>query len=156
MAPSGPASSSAPSASLEAPLALEAGAGGFGLALVSAGNFANIGGASESLVAAFGSNLAGAAGATTVNVKDNTGIERAGRVLFASSGQVNFMLPAGLANGPATVTVLYAGNPVGTTGYQIETVAPAMFTANGSGLGVPRFSGQCLENSSKAGPNEAR
>ena len=107
------------------------------LALVSAGNFANIGGASESLVAAFGSNLAGAAGATTVNVKDNTGIERAGRVLFASSGQVNFMLPAGLANGPATVTVLYAGNPVGTTGYQIETVAPAMFTANGSGLGVP-------------------
>src|ERR1019366_5794678 len=26
----------------------------------------------------------------------------------------------------------------------------------GSGLGVPRLSGQCLENSSSAGPNEAR
>jgi len=39
MAPSGPASSSAPSASLEAPLALEAGAGGFGSALVSALSF---------------------------------------------------------------------------------------------------------------------
>ncbi|HMX28531.1 MAG TPA: hypothetical protein PKC13_23290, partial [Blastocatellia bacterium] len=107
------------------------------LALVSAGNFANIGGAAESLVAAFGNGLAGSAGATTVTVKDSAGIERAGRVSFASATQVNFMLPAGLANGTATVTVLYAGNPVGTTTYQIETVAPAMFTANGSGLGVP-------------------
>ncbi|MBL8172843.1 MAG: metallophosphoesterase [Acidobacteria bacterium] len=107
------------------------------LALVSAGNFANIGGAAESLVSAFGNGLAGAAGATIVNVKDSAGVERAGRVLFASATQVNFMLPAGMASGPATVTVLYAGNPVGTTTYQIETVAPAMFTANGSGLGAP-------------------
>ena len=107
------------------------------LALVSAGNFANIGASAESIVSAFGTGMAGSAGATTVTVKDSAGTERAGRVLFASASQVNFMMPAGLANGPATVTMLYAANPVGITSYQVETVAPALFTANGSGLGVP-------------------
>ena len=107
------------------------------LALVSAGNFANVGGAAESIVAAFGNGMAGAAGATTVNVKDSAGVERAAQVFFASPTQVNFMLPAGTANGAATVNVFYAGNVVGTANYQIETVAPALFTANGTGLGVP-------------------
>lgn len=107
------------------------------LALVSSANFADIGGAAESFVSAFGTGMAGPAGATTVTVKDSTGVERAAQVLFASPNQLNFVVPPDTANGQAAVTIFYAGNPVATAGYRIENVAPALFTANGSGLGVP-------------------
>lgn len=107
------------------------------LVLVSSANFSNIGGSTESLVSAFGLGMAGPSGATTVTVRDSLGVERNAQVLFASPNQVNFVMPASMANGPAAVTVSYAGFPAGTSGYLIDRVSPAVFTANSSGLGVP-------------------
>lgn len=106
------------------------------LAVVSAANFANIGAASECLLSAFGTGLAGANGATALKVKDGTGTEREAQLLYTSPTQINFVVPPGTAAGPADITVWYAGNAVATTSYAISTVAPALFTANVNGLGV--------------------
>lgn len=106
------------------------------LAVVSAANYANIGAASECLLSAFGTGLAGANGATTLKVKDSTGIERDAQLLYTSPTQINFVVPPGTASGKAEITVWYAGNAVANTSYVMDTVAPALFTANVNGLGV--------------------
>jgi uncharacterized protein (TIGR03437 family) len=58
-------------------------------------------------------------------------------LFYISPGQVNFQVPAGTAAGPATVAI-YSGEVLRSTGsVQIDTVAPALFTANADGKGVP-------------------
>ena len=107
--------------------------------LVSSANFADIGAAPESIVSAFGTGLISVPGSTgaVVTVRDNAGIDRPGRVLFASPNQVNFVMPGDLVSGPATVTIR-DGNSTGQTAeVLVDRVAPALFTANANGLGVP-------------------
>ena len=106
------------------------------LAVVSAANFANIGAAAECLLSAFGTGLAGANGATTLKVKDSTGTERDAQLLYTAPTQINFIVPPGTAPGKAEITVWYAGNAVASASYAMDTVAPALFTANVTGLGV--------------------
>ncbi len=84
--------------------------------------------APESLVSGF-ANLP--PGALTVSVRD-TGA----RVLFNSSSQINYLVPAGLATGTATVTVRVADRIVATGTLSIQSVAPGLFTANADGKGV--------------------
>ncbi|MFZ4987362.1 MAG: hypothetical protein ACOYLF_18055, partial [Blastocatellia bacterium] len=49
----------------------------------------------------------------------------------------NFVMPGDLVNGPATVTIR-DGNGTGQTAeVLVDRVAPALFTANANGLGVP-------------------
>lgn len=58
------------------------------------------------------------------------------RLFFVSNSQINFMVPAGLSDGPATVTVTNAN---GTTTIGMITIAratPGVFTANASGTGT--------------------
>jgi len=120
------------------------------LATVSAASFDGRVLARDSIVAAFGVNLAtttqGATslplptmlGGTTVKVRDFRGQERLAPLFFVSPGQINFLLPADTApNGTAFVTVTNeAGASLsGTT--QIDALAPAIFTADASGQGLP-------------------
>jgi uncharacterized protein (TIGR03437 family) len=80
--------------------------------------------AAESIVSAFGSNLA-----STASVTDSMGVARSATVLYSSASQMNFEIPAGTAAGAATVTI---GSSTGTV--QIAPVAPSLYTLNAAGL----------------------
>ena len=105
--------------------------------------------AAESIASFYGSNLAsgiaaaGAGGLPTslggisVQVRDSAGVTRAAPLFYVSPAQINFEIPAGTAVGQATVTVLNAGGSrVSSSTVQVQTVAPALFTADGTGRGV--------------------
>ena len=121
---------------------------------VSAASYSENGLASEAIAAAFGSRLATTVqkapgnpecptclpmelGGTKVMVKDGAGTERPAPLFFVSSGQVNYLIPAGTAPGAATVTVTSGDGTVSIGTAKIAAVAPGLFTANGDGQGAP-------------------
>ena len=105
--------------------------------------------APESIATAFGSDLARTIeaaqstslpiilGDTQLRVKDNSGAERNAPLFFVAPSQINFLIPAGTAIGPAVLTVLRGGQPVATSEVRIQAVAPGLFTANADGHGAP-------------------
>ena len=116
---------------------------------VSAASFAAGGGlAPESIVAAFGSSLASGIQAASTQplptklagismwVKDSAGAERLAPLFFVSPGQINYQVPPGTANGPATVTVTSGAASIATGAAHIASVAPGLFSANSNGQGV--------------------
>lgn len=105
--------------------------------LVSSANFADIGAAPDSLVTVFGSGLATTNEAARVTVRDSAGADRPARLLYSSPTQINFLMPSELANGKATVSISSGSNPAQVSETVIDRVAPALFTANANGLGVP-------------------
>jgi len=118
------------------------------VANVSAASFLGQALASESIVAAFGADLAtGVSGAgglplptallgTTVKVRDGFGAERLAPLFFVAPTQVNYQIPSGTALGVALVTIT-SGNGVSSFGQtRIENVAPGLMSANGNGQGV--------------------
>jgi uncharacterized protein (TIGR03437 family) len=102
-------------------------------------------------VAAFGSALATRTAAATDADPNTPGIQlptelggttievngrRAG-LLFVSPNQVNFVIPAATEIGAATVVVRSADGTISQGTAQVNAAAPAIFTANSSGQGVP-------------------
>ncbi len=97
--------------------------------------------APESIVVALGQNFtkktASANGKAKtlagiqVDVKDSAGVSRTAGLYSAGPNQVRYVMPADTAPGVATVTV-------GTeaSGALVSTVAPALFSADGTGSGV--------------------
>lgn len=118
------------------------------IASVNASSFIGTELAAESIVAAFGDRLATGAqmatniplpttlAGTIVRIRDNTGAERSAPLFFVAPSQVNFQIPAGTVNGPATITITSGDNAVSTGTMNIATVAPGLFTANANGQGV--------------------
>lgn len=104
--------------------------------------------AAESIVAAFGTNLAPRSeNATTtplpttlagisVRVRDANGVERNAPLFFVSANQINYLMPLGTANGTAVVTVNNANGSVASGEVRIVTAAPGLFSADGSGQGL--------------------
>lgn len=100
--------------------------------------------APEAIAAAFGANLAtqmAAAGGpvlptnlagTTVQVNGTPA-----QLFFVSPNQINFLIPAGTPAGVATVTITSGNGTVSTGTIQISQAAPAVFTLNQSGIGLP-------------------
>jgi uncharacterized protein (TIGR03437 family) len=74
---------------------------------------------------------------TTVRVRDATGGERNAPLFFVSPNQINFIMPTGTRAGVATVAVIRENNTVGSATLTVENVAPALFTANANGQGLP-------------------
>lgn len=117
------------------------------VASVSAASFKGDALAPDSIIAAFGNNLANglqianttplptSLGGATVKVKDSANAERPASLFFVSPNQLNYLLPAQTALGQATVTVTN-GNAVSTGTIQVSRVAPGLFTANGDGKGL--------------------
>ncbi len=115
---------------------------------VSAASFSPFALAEKTIVAAFGTTLAtGTAsasalplpttlGGTSVRVRDAAGVERAAPLFFVSPTQINYQLPAGTVNGPATVTITTSNNISQTATLAVLTAAPALFAANASGTGA--------------------
>lgn len=102
----------------------------------------------ESLATAFGRGLARRSiaaappypevlGETRVLVRDSRGIERPAGLIAVSPDQINYLIPAGSATGPAVVNVLDGASTVAVGNAVVDVVAPGVFTANANGRGVP-------------------
>lgn len=121
--------------------------GAASLASVSAASF-SLGVAPESLVAAFGSNLATATQAASsvpllttlagvsVRIRDVAGVERLAPLFFVSPSQINYQIPPGAAAGSSLVAVTSGGNFIAGGVAEGASVAPGLFSANASGQGV--------------------
>jgi uncharacterized protein (TIGR03437 family) len=118
------ASVSAASFALNGPLAANAIVAGFGTGL------------SQNTAAASTVPLPTQLDGTEVRVRDANGAERPAGLFFVSSGQVNYLIPAGTANGAATITLRRNGVDTAQGTATIESVAPGLFAANANGQGV--------------------
>jgi uncharacterized protein (TIGR03437 family) len=74
---------------------------------------------------------------TQVTFKDQGGRTDEAPLFLVSPTQINFLIPYGLQFGPLTVTVRLNGTVGATTTVQLTFRAPRLFTADGSGRGVP-------------------
>ena len=105
--------------------------------------------APESIATLFGINLASGtqnapAGAgvpnvlldTSVDVTDSSGVTRPAPLFFIQPTQINLQIPLGTALGPADVRVNRASGVPFSGSFEVERVAPGIFSADGSGQGV--------------------
>ena len=104
--------------------------------------------APESFVTSFGEGLADdvyvdpelpeTLGGVTVVLTDSQGAMHNARLYVVSPTQINFLVPTGVAPGPATVQVIGGGGGgvLATETVEIAAVAPGIFTAAASGQGV--------------------
>jgi uncharacterized protein (TIGR03437 family) len=103
--------------------------------------------APEEIVSLFGGGIASQAagallplptvlGGTSVQITDSAGNSQLAPLFAVSSGQANLLVPAGLAAGRATVTVLHGATAALTGSMTIAAVAPGLFSANQDGAGV--------------------
>lgn len=105
--------------------------------------------APESIVSAFGAGLAEVTqvaggpqlptnlAGTTLKVRDVSGAERSSPLFFVSPNQINYLLPAGIASGPAAVTIYKGNEKLFNCQIEVAHVAPGFFTINSSGSGYP-------------------
>lgn len=105
--------------------------------------------APEEIVAVFGNGLATTTqvattlplptqlGGTSVKVRDSKGIERPAPLFFVAPTQVNYLLPAGTAEGTATVLITGGDGTVSGSVVEVANVAPGLFVADASGRGLP-------------------
>lgn len=136
---------------------------GGNVASVSAASFASGPISPESIIAAFGSGFcSGTESATTlplpttlhgtrVIVKDSSSTERDAPLFFVSPTQINYLMPAGTANGIAIVTVISENQSVGNGIAEITKVVPSLFTANATGEGL--VSGVALRVTATGAPS---
>jgi len=119
------------------------------VATVSAASFSGQTLAAESIVAAFGANLATSVvvnnalplptslAGTTVSVRDSEGADRLAPLFFVSPQQINYLIPQGTALGTATITVTSGDGSLSIGAVNIAAIAPGLFAANANGQGVP-------------------
>lgn len=117
---------------------------------VSAASFEVAAVAPDSIVAAFGANLATqtvvagdidpvASGIQLPTSLGGSSVEVGGRlaeILFVSPGQINYIVPGATPAGAAPVIVRAANGSVSNGAVTVARVAPAIFTANSSGRGA--------------------
>jgi uncharacterized protein (TIGR03437 family) len=104
--------------------------------------------ARESIVAAFGTNLAGTTtvansiplptslAGTSIRLRDAGGTEHPVPLFFVSPQQVNLLIPANAALGNATLMLTSSNGPISEGMTTIVSVSPGLFTANANGQGV--------------------
>lgn len=117
------------------------------VAHASAASYNTISLAPDSIVAAFGANLASEVrvaeslelptelAGTTVKVRDSEGTVKVAPLFFVSPNQINYLMPAALANGAATITIRNGNEVVAESLTEISTAAPGLFSANFEGAG---------------------
>jgi uncharacterized protein (TIGR03437 family) len=117
------------------------------LTVTSAASFNRLRLPADSIAAAFGVNLASdvvaatttplptTLGGTTLRIRDSAGREADAPLFFVSPTQINLLVPRGLANGPALVTVQRGGSAVATGVIEIVSVNPGLISADATGTG---------------------
>jgi hypothetical protein len=117
--------------------ALKANLTSTGPSVFSAASLEPVNVAANSLFSIFGSGLATASGGTAVTVTDAAGLQQNVSTSYASPTQINALLPATVAVGPGTYTATPTGGTPVTGTFWATSIAPAIFTANSNGAGVP-------------------
>lgn len=114
---------------------------------VNAASYAGAALAPESISVAFGLNLANGTGSaannplptilagSTLKVRDSQGTERLAPLFFVNANQINYLVPAGTAQGDALVTITSGDGSLSTGKAKIELVAPGAFSADATGGG---------------------
>jgi len=74
-------------------------------------------------------------GDVTIDVIDSAGASHRAQLFFVSAGQVNFLFPAGAAQGPATLRFARGGESI-EIAIVVEAINPGLFSVNASGTGV--------------------
>jgi uncharacterized protein (TIGR03437 family) len=101
--------------------------------VVSSASFALGPVAANSFVSAVGTGLPASLDNLAIAVTDVNGVSHAAPVFYASTTQINFLIPPGTAAGVATVTITSSGSPL-IAQVEIVSTAPGLFTENTSGL----------------------
>jgi uncharacterized protein (TIGR03437 family) len=91
--------------------------------------------ASQEIVSLFGNGIAGQGG-TSVRIADSAGNSQPAQVFAAAPGQVNILVPAGLAAGTAAVMVSQSTASALTGSLTIGASAPGLYSMNSDGAGV--------------------
>jgi uncharacterized protein (TIGR03437 family) len=116
--------------------------------VVSAASYTGPAVAPESIATAFGDRLSPATGEAatlplptslaglTLTITDSRSIERPAPLFYISPGQVNFLVPPGVAPGQARVAIFNGPVLRSTARIQVDPVAPALFTRDASGKGL--------------------
>ncbi|NOT62018.1 MAG: hypothetical protein HOP19_17530, partial [Acidobacteria bacterium] len=104
--------------------------------------------APDSIAVIFGTNLATRAepagtnplpttlAGTSVRIRDSAGTERLASLFFVSATQINYLIPAGLAEGAASVLVTSGDGTLSLGTITLTNVAPGLFAANANGSGI--------------------
>jgi uncharacterized protein (TIGR03437 family) len=94
--------------------------------------------APDSIATLFGMNLTeGGTSVVRIFVVDAADSRREAKVLYSSPTQINFVLPADTPPGEASLSVESAQGLRALSRVGVQPVAPAVFTADGSGSGFP-------------------
>jgi uncharacterized protein (TIGR03437 family) len=112
-----------------------------GTRVVAPGSIATIYGtnlAPTTAAAASLANLAVSLGGISLHVRDSFGADRLAQLFFVSPTQVNFLVPDGTAEGLAALNIDDGHLPFveGLRATVIQTLAPAFFSADGTGAGA--------------------
>jgi uncharacterized protein (TIGR03437 family) len=70
-----------------------------------------------------------------VAITDSAAAVHLAPILFVSPSQINFLVPGDCAQGEASVAILNGDATIARAAMFIDTIAPALFTADGSGAG---------------------
>ena len=92
--------------------------------------------ASSIVVASAGAGLPNILDGTSVDITDSSGVTRPAPLFAVTPSQINLQIPLGTALGPAEVKVNRASGIPFLGSFEIERVAPGLFSADGSGRGV--------------------
>jgi uncharacterized protein (TIGR03437 family) len=108
-----------------------------GFAIVAPNSYASFYGSGlASQIASAGAPYPTSLGGISLALQDSTGLSFAVPLVYVSSGQINFIVPGGIAAGTAHLT-LKAGNNSQDLGYvQVANTAPGLFTMSGDGTGI--------------------
>jgi len=111
--------------------------------------------AADELVSAFGLDLATTStaapsanfptslGGTSATLVDSTNTSFPVQLSSVSQGQANYLVPAGMKSGPATLTVHSGDGTVSTGIVYVQSVMPGLYTANADGTGAPAAIAVC-------------
>ena len=75
-------------------------------------------------------------GGVTIDITDNTGATHQAQFFAVTPNQINCLIPADTALGPATLTVHNGNGAASTTEIEVVAVAPGLFSLAGTGEGV--------------------
>jgi uncharacterized protein (TIGR03437 family) len=75
-----------------------------------------------------------------VSVRDSSGVARPASLYFVSPNQINFVMPAGMSAGAASITMQATGRTIEASA-EIAIVAPALFSADATGRGAAAATG---------------
>lgn len=91
-------------------------------------------------------------GGVSITVQDAVGNSAAASLLYVSPGQINFLMPQGLAAGVATFTISNGNSAPVTAIGGVGQVAPTLFSMGGTGTGLAAATAVSMDSGSPASP----